>query len=245
MTKIKLLSRALRGDSYLRFAIARRIVQRLDPGNFLGETHKIWLREAGQVFAKLDLPTYHFQIRADRLWTLHECISSVDELEGDLIEFGVHAGTSAAVMLNACGRGKFWGVDSFQGLSEPMSEVDGLWWKQGDLATSYSSALQQLTPWRDRVEMVVGWIPECLENLPDNLAFKFAHVDVDLYEPTRASLEFVGSRMVLNGVIVCDDYGFETCPGAKRAIDEFLASTRHFRKVHLPTGQAVLHRICR
>ncbi|HEX3704868.1 MAG TPA: TylF/MycF/NovP-related O-methyltransferase, partial [Vicinamibacterales bacterium] len=48
------------------------------------------------------------------------------------------------------------------------------------------------------------------------------HIDVDLYEPTRDSIAFLYERMNPGGIVVCDDYGFMTCPGATKAIDEFL-----------------------
>ena len=52
--------------------------------------------------------------------------------------------------------------------------------------------------------------------------FSFLHIDVDLYEPTRDSIAFFYPRMNVGGVIICDDYGFATCPGATKAIDEYL-----------------------
>ena len=42
--------------------------------------------------------------------------------------------------------------------------------------------------------------------------------------------------MVAGGLIVCDDCGFETCPGARHATDAFFAD-RPEPIVHLPTGQ--------
>jgi hypothetical protein len=44
------------------------------------------------------------------------------------------------------------------------------------------------------------------------------------------------------GIIVLDDYGFESCPGVTRAADDFFAS-RPEEIVMLPTGQAfvILH----
>jgi hypothetical protein len=40
-------------------------------------------------------------------------------------------------------------------------------------------------------------------------------------------------------VIVCDDYGFTPCPGAKEAVDDFMAG-RPENVIHSPTGQGVV-----
>jgi hypothetical protein len=53
--------------------------------------------------------------------------------------------------------------------------------------------------------------------------FSFVHVDVDLYQPTLDSMEFFCPRLNNGGILLCDDYVSSLCPGAIRAIDEFLA----------------------
>jgi hypothetical protein len=62
---------------------------------------------------------------------------------------------------------------------------------------------------------------------------------IAIFEPTSEALAFFGPRMVPGGLIVCDDYGFETCPGARRAMDEH-ADAAGQTIVHLPTGQGVI-----
>jgi hypothetical protein len=64
------------------------------------------------------------------------------------------------------------------------------------------------------------------------------HVDVDLYKPTLQSLEFFWPRIAVGGVVVCDDYGFTTCPGARRAMDNFLRAGEP-ASFELTTGQAL------
>ena len=67
----------------------------------------------------------------------------------------------------------------------------------------------------------------------------FVHLDVDLYAPTLASLEYFVPRLVDGGVIICDDYGAPLFPGAHRAWDRFCA--RHdLPFVVLDTGQSVI-----
>ena len=36
--------------------------------------------------------------------------------------------------------------------------------------------------------------------------------------------EYIFPRLVSGGVIICDDYGYTTCKGAKKAIDEFIST---------------------
>ena len=80
-----------------------------------------------------------------------------------------------------------------------------------------------------------GWIPEVFHPARDR-RYCFVHIDVDLYAPTLASLEFFYPRLNPGGVLICDDYGFSTCPGATRAVDEFLEDKPE-AVVHVPTGQ--------
>ena len=63
------------------------------------------------------------------------------------------------------------------------------------------------------------------------------HVDVDLLEPTKQSIEKFHSYMVKGGVMVFDDYGF--FPGANIVIDEFIRKNdleiKKFQFVHTPS----------
>jgi hypothetical protein len=69
-----------------------------------------------------------------------------------------------------------------------------------------------------QVQICAGWIPGVFATLPEQ-QWAFVHLDVTLYEPTLAALEYFHPRMTQGGVIVCDGSVF--CPGAARAWDNF------------------------
>jgi hypothetical protein len=172
----------------------------------------------------------------DRKFFLRELLKLVDHLDGDTAEAGVYEGGSSWVMCRARGgRSTHWGFDSFEGLSPP-SQRDGDFWSAGDLASSETAARALLEPLGAVV--LQGWIPEVFaQSLIDRLVF--AHVDVDIYEPTLASFGYFYDLLVPGGVIVCDDYGFKPCMGAKEAVDEFMAD-RPENVIHSPTGQGIV-----
>jgi hypothetical protein len=77
----------------------------------------------------------------------------------------------------------------------------------------------------------------------EGTGLQFIHLDVDIEEPTRYVLERFGPLMPCGGIIVVDDYGFTTAPGARRGVDTFLAQhPALFTKFELLTGQCVLVR---
>jgi predicted O-methyltransferase YrrM len=113
------------------------------------------------------------------------------------------------------------GFDSFAGLSEPSAR-DGEYWTAGNLSSPLEAARSNLAEFGEAVQLYTGWIPERFKEAAAR-RFRFVHIDVDLYEPTRDSLAFFYPRVEPGGIIVCDDYLFNTCPGATAAVDEYLA----------------------
>jgi hypothetical protein len=155
---------------------------------------------------------------------------------GDTAECGVYKGCGSYIVLRGNERSTINRThhlfDSFGGLSAPSAE-DGDYWQGGDLAISEDVVRANLKEFPN-IEFHKGWIPDRFPDVADR-AFSFVHVDVDLYQPTLDSVRFFYDRLSTGGILVCDDYGFLTCPGATEAIDEFLADKPE-KMLGLPGG---------
>jgi len=157
---------------------------------------------------------------SDRRFAVSQLIRLTSKIEGDTAEVGVYRGAMSWIILNSnCGRAHHI-FDSFEGLSRPSS-VDGNHWSEGGLACSEEAVHRNLMEFAERYTCYKGWVPQRFGEV-ENLRFSFVHIDVDLYEPTKDSISFFYDRLNADGIIVCDDYGFTTCPGATRACNEFL-----------------------
>jgi hypothetical protein len=84
-----------------------------------------------------------------------------------------------------------------------------------------------------------GWIPETFHEVSE-INFSFVHIDVDLYQPTKDSLEFFYERLNNGGVIICDDYGLNQFPGAKSAVDEFISNNKYSFFYEVPYGSCII-----
>jgi O-methyltransferase len=176
-------------------------------------------------------------------------INEIKEIErkkvvGDFLELGVFKGFSAYTMLVYGGNHRrYFGFDTFAGLSSPKPDIDGTHWKKGDLSFSEKEAISKLRPFGDRVTLIEGEIPAVFQIEPmQGQKFALVHVDLDLYEPTKAALEFGWHRLSYGGSLVCDDYGFETCPGATRAVEEFLFGCDNFDLFESVAGGIVVRK---
>jgi len=71
--------------------------------------------------------------------------------------------------------------------------------------------------------LLKGFIPDVFNNYFENkpaTQIALLHIDVDVYEATKACLEHLYEKVVKGGIIVFDDYG--QVNGATKAINEFL-----------------------
>lgn len=184
-------------------------------------------------------------IPADRCYFLYSVgrLLRARGIEGDTAECGVRYGKGSFFFLKGLADPDrpHHLFDSFQGLSE-VAEVDraaqGLRsWKAGDIAVPEEAARRQLGAFGN-CEFHVGWIPERFEDVAER-RFAFVHIDVDLHRPTLDSLEFFWPRLAPGGLLVCDDYGFASCPGATRAFDDFFAA-RDEAVLPIPSGQCLV-----
>jgi hypothetical protein len=216
------------------FGLTERFAALALPGYRITEYGKAWFEDEGFLrdFDRLEPETRR---TADRKYFLRSLLSLAKGLPGDTAECGVWTGSSSWFICRALeGSGTtHHGFDSFEGLSSPEPE-DGPYWHAGDLRTVEDTARSRLEGF-DAI-LYPGWIPDRFDEVADR-AFCFVHLDVDLYRPTLDSLEFFYERTLAGGILLFDDHGFITCPGATRAIDGFFEDKPE-PVIAVPTGQA-------
>jgi predicted O-methyltransferase YrrM len=190
--------------------------------------------------------------RRQRFLELARLLASTRGAAGAVAECGCFRGLSALLLCQtlAAEQPAFDGAgfhvfDSFAGLSEPMAQ-DAIpeshpnrgplehMTQRGAFAATLDEVRRNLARFPG-IAYHAGWIPAGFDGLAEQ-RYRFVHLDVDLYAPTRACLEYFHPRIAAGGAIVSDDYGW---PGARRAIDEFCAE-RALRCAVTASEQAVI-----
>jgi O-methyltransferase len=188
-----------------------------------------------------------------RFYSLVQLLREALPLEGVVAECGCYRGLSSYLLCttlksaNAGFDGRGYRIfDSFQGLSARQPEdtiedtaPDADILKRlgtGHFAVSVKEVKAGLAAF-PRIEFFPGWIPDAFPDEP-GARYRFVHLDVDLYQPTRDSLDYFYPRLAPGGILVCDDYNW---PGARKAIEDFCARMRIALET-TPHMQAVLRK---
>jgi predicted O-methyltransferase YrrM len=188
------------------------------------------------------------ELRRQRHYVLHHLLRNTDLRIGDVCELGCWRGLSAYQMATYL-REQDANValhifDSFEGLSD--IEPEDTYQKEKrdkdsirkQFACSLGTVQNNLSEFTF-IKYYKGWIPERFHEVKDE-TFSFVHIDVDLYQPTLDSFEFLYPRLAPGGIMVFDDYGCVQFPGAKKAIDECLSKHHNGFFLPLPSGQAFI-----
>lgn len=147
-------------------------------------------------------------------------------------EVGVYRGGSAYMLACIARDREIHAYDTFEGM--PETDVRDLH-KKGDFQIAEHEVLAFLKK-KQNIVVHKGFFPgTAVEQKSTN--FSFVHIDVDIYQSVLDYLTFFYPRTVRGGVLLSDDYGMLSCPGAKLAWDEFFADKPEV-SVYLPTGQS-------
>lgn len=159
-----------------------------------------------------------------KIYMLLSLLKQTRTLRGAVLEAGVWNGGSARLMadyLDSIGSDKpLWLLDTFEGYDAVNRQKDGVLPAKGQMqGRSIDNVKTLFANTKTHVHFVIGAIPGTLGTI-DATEISFAHIDVNLYEPTRQATEFCLERMPRGGIIMFDDYNWPATYGAKQGIDD-------------------------
>ncbi len=181
---------------------------------------------------KIDTSHIDYFFKAREVFCLHQSeIIYSKKLRGNVAEAGVAHGDFAKYINAYFPDRRLYLFDTFTGHDARDFEIE----RSLNTTATFSiedskryatsvDAVKACLPYPLQADFRVGYFPETTAGIEDE--FVFVSVDMNLYAPTKAALQYFYPRMVKGGVIVCHDYfSWDVEPGAHIAIDEFCAES--------------------
>jgi O-methyltransferase len=215
-----------------------------------GATYSPWIDDTAfsAAFQKIRQNTLVDIYRAHELWSLVGETSHLDgDTGGDILEVGVWRGGTGCLMAARAQQlqpaAKVFLCDTFQGVVKAGSRDSH--YKGGEHADTSMHIVQQLADEMGlaNIELLEGIFPEATGDRIEDRQFSLCHIDVDVYESAKQVAGWVWSRLVPGGVLVYDDYGFDSCEGVTNLVNERLQG-REALTLHNLNGHAVVVKRC-
>jgi O-methyltransferase len=174
-------------------------------------------------------------------YVLYRLALQAFHVRGDFWECGVYKGGTAALFAELLAEGpakekRLHLFDTFAGMPDVRPDLDKH--KRGDFADTSLSDVKATVGHPALVHYHPGFMPDTFAGLEAS-QIAFARVDVDIYQSVRDCCEFIFPRLSAGGFMIFDDYGLPSCPGARRAVDEYFEGTS-ISPLVLSTGQALV-----
>jgi hypothetical protein len=165
-----------------------------------------------------------------RLWSFILNIKQVlnDGVLGDFAELGVWRGNTAAVLAHFAleSRRTVHLFDTFDGFDPvDLAGLDRATRKEQFDDTSLALVRDVIGPGWAVCQVSVGHFPKSVRPEDETATYAVVSLDCDLYQSMKAGLEFFYPRIPRGGLLLLHDYSSQHWAGAKKAIDEFCATT--------------------
>lgn len=168
------------------------------------------------------------------MWIIYSVTRAQLKMPGAIAEVGVYQGASAKIISELKGDKALHLFDTFEGLPQASEHDRGIH-KQGQYSCSLENVQDYLKGYSN-LHYYKGIFPDSAINVTDD-QFCLAHFDVDLYEGTKACLEYFYPRMIPGGIMITHD--FDILAGVRKAFEEFLADKPE-SLIEMPTTQCMI-----
>lgn len=160
-----------------------------------------------------------------RCWELQEAVRQTQDIPGDIIEIGTWRGGTGAVLARAA---KIWKPDAKVYLFDTFRGVV----KSGRFDVEYRGGEHDDCTQKQVADLLAklelsnimihqGVFPDESGKVVEKQSISLCHIDVDAYQSARDILDFIEPLIPPGGTIIFDDYGFATCKGITRLVDEW------------------------
>ena len=182
-----------------------------------------WLNSAAfaAAYDKIRLNTMVDIYRCYELWSL---VGQLAQLEGDIIEVGVWRGGTGCLMAHQAQsrwtEKRVFLCDTFAGVVKTGG--NDAYYQGGEHSDTSAEIVKELALnlGLENIELLQGIFPEDTADKVADRKFCLCHIDVDVYQSALDVLNWVWPRLAVGGVVVYDDYGFKTCDGITRLVNE-------------------------
>jgi O-methyltransferase len=181
--------------------------------------------------------------RCYELWSL---IGQMGGLEGDILEVGVWQGGTGCLMAHRAQRlaapKLVYLCDTFTGVVK-AGENDSQY-RGGEHADASASVVRELATrlGTDNIEILQGIFPDDTGHIVADSIFSLCHIDVDVHDSARDVMDWVWPRLCVGGCVVYDDYGFASCSGVTRLVNDLTPKAGAIM-LHNLNGHAVIVKV--
>ena len=192
--------------------------------------------------AKSKIRKFSQGINQNRERAFYQYAKELENIPGACAEVGVFQGDTAKIINKAFADRKLYLFDTFSGFdardveSERQNGFSEA--KTGDYHDTSVERVLQKMEFPDQCVIKKGYFPETAEGLEET--FVFVRLDVDMYKPTKAGLEWFGERMAKGGFLISHDYYTESYGGVAQAIDEYVNEHPALRRIPVGDGLSVM-----
>jgi O-methyltransferase len=149
-------------------------------------------------------------------------------IAGAVAELGVYRGELAAVLNQLFPQRRLYLFDTFEGFSQnDLASGEERQHSQSSVEdfkdTSIDTVLARMAH-PANIVLRKGYFPETADGLQEQ--FAFVNLDVDLYKPILAGLNYFYPRLVDGGYLFVHDYNNRRFGGVRTAVDQFTKANR-------------------
>jgi O-methyltransferase len=187
-------------------------------------------KEFVEVYQKMGHQTMIDDSGCYLLWHLIRETANLEN--GAILEVGTFKGGSGSLISKSARQhginNKIYLCDTFSGTVK-AGEKDN-YFKDGELSQpSIDLVRNLLSDFKlNDVEVIKGIFPEeSCDKVKDD-KFRFCHIDVDIYQSAKDTLDWVWPKMVQGGIVLFDDYNCHNCAGITSLVNEELTNDDRF-----------------